>query len=420
MLTTDLVRARKKGGILVPRYLRDDARERLLPVAAAFSATLAGMVGRTRDEIDAAIAAISIPARDRIATLGLRKLLDDRAEFEVAEGIDPEGIRREVFAAAAAAHRGLDVHAEFDREKVLAEVAARLGVAKDALEAGLYADLRGSEILRRFDGIGPEALIDRYNLSLAQAVLLRATRVSVRLEGEAPYRYRRIFRAARFHGLIHVVTGSPEAGYTLTLDGPYSLFDAIQRYGLRLALFLPELLPCGAWHLRADVLWGREREPVAFEVGPGDGLVSHAAEPVDTSPELETFCAAFARLESEWSVAPNTRLFALPGEVVCVPDLVFTSAETGEEVYLEAFGFWSRDAVWRRVELLRKGFPARVLLAVGKHLRVSEDVLGEEDAGELYVYRTAMSPRAVLDRLRQEKRGKAACGSDPAPIPSEP
>jgi hypothetical protein len=85
-----------------------------------------------------------------------------------------------------------------------------------------------------------------------------------------------------------------------------------------------------------------------------------------------------------------------------VPDLVFRSAETGEEVFLEAFGFWSRSAVWQRVELVRKGFPARILLVVSKQLRVSEEVLGEEEAGEIYVYKSAMSPRAVLERLRKK------------------
>jgi len=140
-----------------------------------------------------------------------------------------------------------------------------------------------------------------------------------------------------------------------------------------------------------------------FEIGPEDRLVSHAPEPISTSPELSTFCEAFSRLGSEWSVAPNERIFALPGEVVCVPDLVFDSSETGEQVFLEAFGFWSRSAVWTRVELIRKGFPARILLAVSKQLRVSEEVLGEEDAGEIYVYRASMSPRAVLDRLRKKQ-----------------
>ena len=82
-----------------------------------------------------------------------------------------------------------------------------------------------------------------------------------------------------------------------------------------------------------------------------------------------------------------------------MPDLIFENGETGEEVFFEAFGFWSRDAVWQRVETIRKGgFPSRIILAAGKHLRVSEAVLDEGDVGELYVYMLTMRPRAVLER----------------------
>lgn len=402
MLTADLVRVRRREGVIHAQYIRQKARERLMPIAAALLETTRGMVGRSRDEIEAAASAIPIPARDRVAALGLSKVIEDRCDYEVAEGVDPEAIRRELFLAAAAAHRALDVGARFDREAVLAEVAARLSMAPEALEAGLYADLRGSELLRRFDEVSAEVLIDRYNLSLAQSIVLRATRVIVRVQGETPYRYRQLFRAARFHGLLHVVEGDPEAGYTITLDGPFSLFDAVQRYGLRLAMFLPSVLRCERFSVRAEVLWGRQREASIFEIGPEDGLVSHSAEPTSTTPELSAFCEAFKRLGSEWSVAESDRIFALPGEAVCVPDLVFSSSVTGEEVFLEAFGFWSRAAVWRRVELIRKGFPARLMLAVSKQLRVSEEVLGEDDAGEVYVYRATMSPRSVLERLRRK------------------
>lgn len=400
MLTADLVRVRKKEGLIHAQYVRRDAWARLLPIAAAFVETVRAMVGQRRDDIDAALDAIVVPARDRVAALGLRKVIEDRSEYEVALDVDPEGIRRELFLAAADAHRSLDVGALFDRDAVIAGVAARLKTTPEALEAGLYADLRGSEILRAFAVLGPELLLDRYNLALAQSILLRATRVEVRVVGETPHRYRQLFRAARFHGLLHVVRGDPASGYTITLDGPFSLFDAVQRYGLRLAMFLPSVLLCDRFDVRADVLWGRAREPSVFAISQDDKLASHAMEPISTSPELTAFCEAFNRIGAEWKVEANERIFALPGEVVCVPDLVFTSSSTGEEVFLEAFGFWSRAAVWSRVELLRRGFPARLLLAVSKHLRVSEEVLGDDDAGEIYVYRSSMSPKAVLDRLR--------------------
>ena len=409
MLTVDLVRARRKGDKIHPVYLHGPAVERLLPVARFYLETFAQGVGQTRDDLDALLESQEVPARDRVAALGLRKVVEDRCTFAVAAGVDPEALRHEVFSTAALAHKALDLRADFDRGAVLAEVAGRLGTTPEAIEAGLYADLRGSEVLQAFDPIAPEAVIERYNLGMAQAVLLRAVRVTVRVEGERPAQYRRLFRAARFHQLIHVVQGDAKAGYTIQLDGPFSLFDSVQRYGLRLALFLPSVLAFKSFQVRADVLWGKERAPAVFEILPGDELVPHFEDAGDEPDEIDVFCAAFRRLESEWTVKRSDRIFALPGEVVCVPDLVFENGETGEHVFLELFGFWSRAAVWQRVELLRKGrFPGRILLAVGKQLRVSEEVLGEEDAGEVYVYKTALSPRAVLERLRGERRAAKA------------
>ena len=405
MLTSDLVRIRKKDGKITPQYLRGPAVERLLPTVAHYSETFAGMIGAARDDLDAALDAAAVGARDRVAALGLRKVLEDRAEFETAEGIDPEALRRELFADAALAHKSLELRAEFDRDAVLAATAARLSMTVEALEKGLYSDLRGSEILQSFRPLPAAAVIERYNLGLAQAILIRATRVTVKLEGEEVARYRDIFRAARFHQLLHTVHGDPEAGYTIELDGPFSLFDAVQRYGVRLALFLPSVLACASFQVEAEVLWGKEREKLTFAIDPSHGLtVASAREPAGVAPDLELFCEAFRRLESPWSVSANERIFALPGEVVCVPDLVFASKETGEEVFLEAFGFWSRAAVWKRVELLRKGFPARIVLAVGKQLRVSEEVLEDDDAGELYVYKRTISPREVLERLNRGAR----------------
>jgi hypothetical protein len=44
-----------------------------------------------------------------------------------------------------------------------------------------------------------------------------------------------------------------------------------------------------------------------------------------------------------------------------------------------------------------------MILAVGKHLRVSEEVLGPDDAGEIYVYKTALSAKEILSRLDKRR-----------------
>jgi len=404
LLTTDLLRVRRKGDAIAPRFLRGADAARASTLAARYLELFATHVGRPREELDAALDAVEVPARDRVVALGLRKLLEDRCEFEMVSELEPEAVRRAVFLAAAAAHRALGLTDEFDRGAVLAEVATRLSATPADLDKALYADLRGSEILKTFDRPSPSALLSRYDVALAQGILLRATKVVAQVRGQPPARYRALFRALRFHGLLSQVRGGPETGYVLEIDGPFSLFDAVQRYGLKLALFLPHLLACSQYELRAQVLWGKSKDRLVFDLSSAEGLATTAADPPTTAPELDGFMEGFAKLESEWSVHPNERIFALPGEVAFVPDLRFDNRETGEEVYLETFGFWSRDAVWRRVELLRKGFPARIVLAIGKQLRVSEEVLDEDAAGEIYVYRASPSPRAVLERLRRDKR----------------
>ncbi len=402
MLTTDLLRVRRRSGQLFLQYLHGRNVEEAKVIGADFINILSHSVGESREDIDSTLDAVPVPATARIIASGLRKVLDNRCTWDVPEGIDPEMVRREVFLESAAAHRALDVRGQFDRSTVLSGIATRLGTSPEAVDAALYADLRENERLIEFLPISADALIERYNLGLAQAALLRATRVVVRVSGDTPDAYRRLFRAARFHGLLHVVERTADKGYVITLDGPFSLFDAVQKYGLRLAMFLPRIVGMRKWHVQAEVLWGKEKTRSNIEITPEDGLVSHVSDFASSGPDLDTFRGAFERLESEWTVRENDHIFALPGEIVCIPDLVFISKETGEEVFLEAFGFWSRDAVWKRIEAVRKGFPARIFLAVGKHLRVSEEVLDENAAGELYVYRATMSPRAILERLRKK------------------
>jgi predicted nuclease of restriction endonuclease-like RecB superfamily len=210
---------------------------------------------------------------------------------------------------------------------------------------------------------------------------------------------RQLFRAARFHGLLHRVTDEGEGRYLVELDGPFSLFTSSQKYGLKLAMFLPAVLRCRRWRLRADVLWGKRKEPMEFELGPGQGLVPHDERITGVAPELARFIEGFRRLDSKWELDENDEIIATPGVAVCVPDLRFTHRETGEVVFLEAFGFWSRQAVWQRIEAAEKGFPGRLILAIGKQLRVSEEVLAEDDAAQLYVYKSSMRPKAVLERL---------------------
>ena len=110
---------------------------------------------------------------------------------------------------------------------------------------------------------------------------------------------------------------------------------------------------------------------------------------------------AFERLESGWRVDREPTVLDLPGAGVCVPDLAFVRARDGARVHFELLGFWSREAVWRRVELVRAGLPHRILFGVSKALRVGEAVLDDTPQAALYVFSRVIGAKQVLDRIER-------------------
>jgi predicted nuclease of restriction endonuclease-like RecB superfamily len=115
--------------------------------------------------------------------------------------------------------------------------------------------------------------------------------------------------------------------------------------------------------------------------------------------DVQALLDALADSDSPWRAACANEILELPGVGLCVPDLVFSHATSGRRVFLEVLGYWSREAVWRRVELAERGLPEPIVFAASSRLRVSEAVLDGVERAALYVYKGVISPRAVLERV---------------------
>jgi uncharacterized protein len=408
VLTADLVNARRRGGELCLVPLDAAARQRALELAEAFLAITATRVGLARDDLLLALAAIDVGPREHRLRDGLVKLIEDRCLFETGDDADPEETRREVFSRASRARATLPPGAILDRATVLGEVASERGTSPDALERALFADLRGAHVLTAFGAPSAAALVTAYEHAQAQAVLLRAVKVTVDVRCATAGGLRALFRRLKFLRLLHTVVKTDE-GHRIVIDGPFSLFESVTRYGLQLALVLPALEHCDAWKLEADVRWGKERRPLSFRLASDAWSAETAPEEAPPLPdEVEALVRAFAALETPWQVSINTDILELPGVGLSVPDLVFerrrSPAASAARVYLEVMGYWSRAAAWKRVELVEAGLPERILFAVSAHLRVSEEVLDEALPGAFYVYKRTMSARVIADRLEQLAR----------------
>lgn len=418
MLTADLVGARRRGTELRLSPTDGARRARIAALAADFGAVARAHLGETRAAVEEALEAAGeafqtgAPGERRLAD-AVRKLVCDELRFEEPAREDAVACRRDIFRRAAAARREAP-GGPFDRAAVLETVARARGTTAAALEAGLYADRPGAQRLLAAELTAPPLVATGFELREAQAVLLRATKIEARVRAADAALYRRLFRTLKFLRLLPVITASKDAGktgYRIEIDGPLSLFQGGGRYGLQLALALPAIAACDAWSIDADVRWGAERRPLRFRLA-GEAATNAAATDASTSVaatsvaatwappgDLAAFITAFERLGSGWRIDREPAVLDLPGAGLCVPDLAFVRLRDGACVYFELLGFWSREAVFRRVDLVRAGLPQRILFAVSKSLRVGEAILDDAPTAALYVFGRVIAAKEILARL---------------------
>lgn len=372
MLTGKLVRVRHARNRLIPQYL-EPGNAGWLGVAEQLLFAFRSSPGRTRGEVLEELTDLIGEGPRALVHKGLFDLLEDRCEFEVNSDFPPDTIREAVFRSAAL-HRAEAAAAgkPFDRAAVLEEVGRELTLDPALIEQGLFADLKDERRVLKFADCTPEYILNRYNVALAQAILLRCTQMEVRIWGETPARFRQLFRQVKFHRLICTIHEAAGQSYTLRLDGPLSLFSSTNKYGLQLAQFLPTLLHCKAFDLRANVRWGAERKEKSFALSAADGLRSHLPDfGVYTPPDLQQFADSFAAKVKGWVIGTDPHPIPLT-DGVWVPDFRLTHPATGKEVFVEIFGFWRRGDIETLHRRLKKQLPGKFVLCVSEAYRADE------------------------------------------------
>jgi predicted nuclease of restriction endonuclease-like RecB superfamily len=392
MLTGKLVRVRHARNKLVPLYLPPHDRN-WLGVAEQLLFAFRDAAGRTRGELEADLGQPVGEGPGQIVHQGLAKLLEDRCEFEVASDIPPDRVRETVFRTAAQHHAAAaKAGTPFDRNAVLAAVAGELALAPEQVDLALFADLHDEQRILKFDDCTPDQLVHRYNVALAQAILLRSTGMEVRVWNETPARFRQLFRAVKFHRLICTIRPADGNSYKLMLDGPLSLFSSTQKYGMQLALFLPALLHCKTFELRAEVRWGAQKKEKVFTLAGSDGLRSHTPDfGMYTPRELQVFEDNFRSTVSDWLIRNDPQPIDVSG-TTWVPDFTLTHARGGKEVHVEILGFWRKVAIEEHYKRLKRALPGKFVLVVSEQYRADE--AGEFATGD-EVYRFKRTPIAA-------------------------
>lgn len=416
MLTGDLLRARVKGKELFCGFI-DPQRPLLVERSEQLVTLFEQAVGEqwTRGRLNAAMREIEGVDTDHKLTRGLAKVLADRCELDTVSDLDPQEVRRLVFARAAATgpiarHAG-PTHRRVAAD-VLAEVAAELDVDGETLSRALYADLKDEQRFTTWRPLTPSALLQRYNVALVQALLLRATWLRLRLVAPEPKRLAQLLRYARFHELMYRVETAAGGGgareesrpslaedeplaVLLHLDGPESLLRQSTRYGLQLATFFPAvLLQTGTWSLEAEVMWGHKRKAKKrLSLSQDAGLVSHYRDTGTWKSRAELFFEErWGDGHDGWTMVPG-QAQVIEGQHVLVP--AYSFEKDGRRAHLDIVGYWRKGYLEQRLERT----PPDVVLAVSKRLCGDKAALPKAIAEQILPFAEIIPVKQVLARL---------------------
>jgi hypothetical protein len=398
MLPLDLLRYQTHGGDIRVVYVNPESKK-YLAIATDLIEIFTAYVGKRKGELAEVLADYEAADTNYHVTRGLGKLLEDLSEFTIQSTIEPETLRERIFAHTSAYYpvvTQIDLLHRHTRCDALAAIAHDLGISPEEVGAGMYADLEENRVLAKFDPPTPRWLLDRYNVALAQAMLYRASEMTIRIYRNIPTKYKLVFKFIKFFQLMHVISGNNADGYRIVLDGPASMFRLSQKYGVQMALFLPALLHCERWWMDATIILNKNNR-YRFKLTDEFGLRSHYRDPGEFDSELERrFALQFNELDTAWTLERETDIIDLK-DTVMIPDFNFVHPD-GRWAMMEIVGFWTPDYLQKKLWKLKRADKRNMVIAVSGQLNC-----GEEDfrdiPGEVLFFKTQIKPKDVLEKV---------------------
>jgi predicted nuclease of restriction endonuclease-like RecB superfamily len=394
LLPTNLLRARTAKGQIYPLYA--DLDDENLRLAEKLIKLFQGHVGKRKGELLDEVTAFEMTGFDYRLVRGLSMTLQRLCNFQPESAVNPQEARKAIFEEAS--RRELAATDEM-RKEILESAAKRVNVPLDQLEEAFYADLDEELILKDYRAIPATELLKRYNLSLTQTLLFRATYIDV----EVSDHWKEILRQIKFRGLMYSAE-TRNGAFHITVEGPLSIFKLTRRYGTSIAKILPTIVQSSRWEINGNIVRIGESGKRLYKMRLTSAQTGEKARPAsvlknvneamfDSSVE-ERFFSDFQALHSGWRITREPSPL-IAGRHVLIPDFSFEKA--GVKVYMEIVGFWTREYLERKIEKLQLIKEIDMLVAADEKLAC--DKL-RRAKGKVIFYKTKVPLRPILDFLK--------------------
>lgn len=335
---------------------------------------------------------------------GLAHLLRNHfATFDQVSPLEPEELRQRIFALAAQTAPSPD-HSQRLYALLSQQLSQELDreVSVDEIRQGLYADLQENRILTEFDAPEPDALLHRYNLSQTQGVFYKASDLVMHLYRNDPGEYKLMFRYLKLFRLMTYIEGDADQGFTITIDGPASLFKPSTRYGVDIAKLIPAILHVSRWRLTATLQikdpYSQQTRSRQFTLDSDCGLVTHypPGKPYDSMIE-ESFVSRWPT-DSPWKLEREVDLIPIPGSVM-IPDFRLVHTD-GREYLLEIVGYWRPEYLRKKFAQVRQSDRTNLILALSERLNLEKAGVNLSQVPVPIVwFKTKLQPKVILEVL---------------------
>lgn len=414
MLTADLLRARVYKGVVKPTYLLGKNTN-----AQNYADQLCALYQRaeqwSRAQLNEALEDIIGDAPDFLLARGLAKLLDDRCTWASRASYPPQELRAALYDAAFARtnlQEGAIKTQRKTREQVIQEVGQTLNITASAIEDSMFADHRDDERLTAYRSLKSASLLQRYDIALAQAVLLRAHNVSLTVEQATGPQLRQLINALKFHQLLFHIEKAPASSkksdakggnWTLTIDGPLSILQRSTRYGLQLAMLVPILVHLKRWRLDAQVQWPKHSELLGFELSSKTGLTpTSRLKGAWISEEQKLLEERIAEHKTPWTIDRTPALIPLGARDLFAPELTLKHPD-GRRCYVEIVGTWRKNWLRKRLDLLQREGPPHTVLCVSRNMAAEKESL-QDFEGEILEFAQIISLPKLLKAAEKVSR----------------
>lgn len=391
---------RQNGEEIIPKRLKID--QKTSELAIELINYFQSAVGKTQGVLERQLTDFEGDSTDYRVKRGLAYILKSSfCTFEVVSPLEPQMLRERVFSLAAKSVSSRE-STQVTLSKIADELTQELEreVLLEQVRNGLYADLSENKILTVFDAPTAPDLLNRYNLSQVQGVFYKASKLVLNAHRNVPGEYKLLFRYLKLFQLMAYIEGDADHGFTITIDGPTSLFNPSTRYGLAIAKLIPALLHVTKWSL-SSILQTRDAYTNSWKTGRFTlnsecGLVSHypPGKPYDSMLEA-SFADKWDALKSGWALEREVDLIPIPGSVM-IPDFRLVHSD-GRTFLLEIVGYWRPEYLQKKFSQVRRAGRDDLILAISERLNLEKAGVKLNDVPARIVwFKDKLLPKAVL------------------------